>query len=143
MTSPEPPAASPWTYAAGPGGQPPQPGRGLAITAIVLSTIALLGLVVMGVLGSFMFFAATGFDSYTLQGHAETSQGQVAHNELEPAIRKAIEDDGGTPSKVECPETSNVGPGLSVMCDTTIDDYGWVAVVVFTNDQGDFALTVY
>lgn len=143
MTSPEPAAASPWTYTDGPSGRTPQQGKGLAITAIVLSTLALLGLVVVAALGAFMFFAASGYDSYTLRGSAETSQGQIAHSELEPAIRKAFEDDGGAPSKIECPETSKVGPGLSVMCDTTIDDAGWVAVVVFVNEQGEFALTVY
>lgn len=142
MTSPEPPAPSPWTYAAAPGDQAPQQGKGLAITAIVLSTLALLGVVVIAALGALMFFAG-GFDNYTLHGRAETSHGQVGHNELELAIRKAIEDDGGAPSEIECPETSKAGTGLSVMCDTTIDDAGWVAVVVFADDQGEFALTVY
>lgn len=143
MTSPEPPATSPWTPATGPGDRAPQQGKGLAITAIVLSVLALLGVVLVVALGALMYFAGSGYDNYTLYGRAEASQGQVAHNELELAIRKAIEDDGGTPSKVECPETSTAGPGLSVMCDTTIDDAGWVAVVVFANDQGEFALTVY
>ncbi|WP_182377405.1 DUF4333 domain-containing protein [Nocardioides sp. WS12] len=143
MTSTESAAPSPWTYPAGPGGQAPRQGKGLAITAIVLSALALLGVVIIGAVVAFMIFAATGFDNYVLYGSAETSQGQVAESALEPALRKAIEDDGGTPTMVECPETSKVGPGLSVICDMTIDDIGWVAVVVFADNQGEFSVAVY
>lgn len=121
----------------------PPRSNGLAITAIVLSTCALIGVLLVGAVGAVMFFAGGSFDTYTLKGHAETSQGQVAERDLELAVREAIEEDGGSVSKLECPQNAKAGSGLSVMCDATIDDVGWVAVVVFENDQGEFALLVH
>lgn len=144
MTLPQTPATPPSTQPVWPGHVAPPRGNGLAITAIVLSTCALVGVLLVGVLGAVLFFAGGGsFDTYTLQGRAETSQGQVAARDLELAVREVIEEDGGNVSTVECPEDAKVASGLSVMCDATIDDVGWVAVVVFENDQGDFALVVH
>jgi len=94
-------------------------------------------------MGAVLVFAGGSFDTYTLRGHAEPSQGQIAQSDLEQAIREAVEEDGGTVSKLECPEIAKAESGLSAVCDATIDDVGWVAVVVFESDQGEFALALY
>ncbi|MEO7422634.1 MAG: hypothetical protein ABIU87_09600 [Ornithinibacter sp.] len=90
-----------------------------------------------------MVFAGGSFDTYTLRGQAETSQRQVAQGDLEQAIREAVVEDGGTVSKLKCPEIVQAGSGLSAVCDATIDDVGWVALVVFDSYQGEFTLALY
>ena len=113
---------------------PQKHGNGLAVTAIVLSALALLG--VLG-LGIFAVGASMG-PSWVLAGKVEVSGASVAGADLEAALGEVIEDDGSLVDEIGCPDSSAVGQGLVTVCHGSVDGWDWTGVVVFEDAQGAF-----
>jgi hypothetical protein len=133
---PAPPAAPHQPLAPAPRG-----GNGLAITAIVLSGLALLSVLAMAaflVIGS-----ATGGGSSALTGEVTVVDKGASHSDLQAALVSAIEDDGGSVDEIVCPDRSQVGQGLVTVCHGSVDGFDWTGVVVFEDDKGTFIVTEY
>jgi hypothetical protein len=113
----------------------PRQGNGLAITAVVLSGLALLG--VLG-LAAFMAVGTAMAPSWVLAGHVTVVAGSVEGAELEQALTSVIEDDGSFVGEIVCPASSPVGQGLVSVCHGSVDDWDWTGVVVFEDDSGSF-----
>jgi hypothetical protein len=114
---------------------PPRQGNGLAVTAIVLSGLALLG--VLGLAAFFAVGASMG-PSWVLTGEVAVSGSAVAGPELEAALVGLVEDDGGSVDEITCPESSTVGQGLVTVCHGGVDGWDWTGVVVFEDAEGGF-----
>jgi len=114
---------------------PPRPGNGLAIAAVVMSGLALLG--VLG-FGLFMGVGMATAPSLVLQGDVTPTGTTVAGTELESALTRAVEDDGGQVDEISCPDTSAVGQGLVTVCHGSVDGFDWTGVVVFEDESGTF-----
>src|SRR6476469_9855019 len=108
-------AASPWYPLSAPPPPPPAPrtggGRGLAITAVVLSGLALLG--VLAVAAWMLVTTAPADDNggtgpLTGQLAASTHGGRLPGDTLAEAVRDRITQDGGDVSRMDCPETAKV-----------------------------------
>lgn len=119
----------------------PKAGNGLALTAIVLSGLALLGVLAMAAfffVGPFM-----GGGSYVLAGEVTVVDKGASHSDLQESLVTAIEDDGGSVDEIVCPERSQVGQGLVTVCHGSVDGFDWTGVVVFEDDEGTFIVTEY
>jgi hypothetical protein len=117
---------------------PPRQGNGLAIAAVVMSGLALLG--VLGI-ALFMGVGIAIAPSSVLQGDVTPTGTTVAGTELESALTTAVEDDGGQVDEISCPDTSAVGQGLVTVCHGSIDGFDWTGVVVFEDATGTFIVT--
>ena len=131
--------AAPGPYA--PFAPAPQGGKGLAITAIVLSGLALLGVLAMAV-----FLVAgpmMGGGGYALTGEVTVVDKGASYSDLQDALVAAIEDDGGSVDEIVCPDRSQVGQGLVTVCHGSVDGFDWTGIVVFEDDEGSFVVTEY
>lgn len=144
---PPPPqrAPSPWPLAYTPSPPAPNPrgGRGLAITAVVLSAVALLGVLIVGVgLLIAMAPADEGAGAVPLTGQLATSThgARVTGDTLAEAVSARITDDGGDVSRMDCPQTPKVGQGIVTVCHGVIDHGDWAVVVYFEDADGRFTL---
>ena len=146
--APAPSGAPHQPFAPGAPGAPHQPfvpapkgGNGLAITAIVLSGLALLGVLAMA---AFFFVAATaGSGGYVLSGEVTVIDKGASDGDLQQSLITAIEDDGGSVDELSCPLRSQVGQGLVTVCHGSVDGFDWTGVVVFEDDKGSFIVTEY
>ena len=118
----------------------PRQTNGLAITAIVLSGLALLSVLAMAV---FLFLGPGGSGSWVLSGQVTPVDKGVTGPTLEEALGRAIADDGGSVDELECPVRSQVGQGLVTVCHGSVDGWDWTGVVVFEDDAGSFIVTEY
>lgn len=127
---------------------PPAPrtsgGRGLAITAVVLSAIALLG--VLAVAG-WMLVATTPADDGATSAGPLTGQlpaspggGRATGDTLARAVSDRITQDGGDVSRMDCPETARVGQGVVTVCHGVISSSDYAIVVYFEDKDGHFTL---
>lgn len=113
----------------------PKQGNGLAITAIVLSGLALLSVLGMA---AFMAVGVASGPSWVLEGRVTVVDKGVQGPELEQALTSTIEDDGSYVGEIVCPARSQVGQGLVSVCHGSVDDWDWTGVVVFEDDLGTF-----
>jgi len=119
----------------------PAPGRGLAITGVVLGGLGLLAggmaLVVALALG---FMGDPGGGSYGIRGTVSPTGGALTGSALADEVSRRITDDGGAPEDVTCPATVRVAQDVTAVCHGT--DYGDDAtfVVFFEDDRGAFTL---
>lgn len=119
----------------------PKGGNGLAVTAIVLSGLALLGVLAMA---AFVFVGPImGGAGYALSGEVTVVDKGASYSDLQEALVTAIEDDGGSVDEIVCPERSQVGQGLVTVCHGSVDGFDWTGIVVFEDDEGSFVLTEY
>lgn len=118
----------------------PRRGNGLAITAIVLSGLALLSVVAMA---AFIFVGSGGSGGWVLSGQVTVIDKGVTDVALQDSLVVAIEDDGGSVDELECPPHSQVGQGLVTVCHGSVDGWDWTGVVVFEDDKGTFIVTEY
>jgi hypothetical protein len=118
----------------------PKGGNGLAITAIVISGLALLAVLGMAV---FLGIGAAMGGSYVLSGKVTVVDKGASYSALQDSLVAAIEDDGGAVDEVVCPERSQVAQGLVTVCHGSVDGYDWTGVVVFEDDEGTFIVTEY
>jgi hypothetical protein len=119
------------------GYQPPRQRNGLAIAAIVMSGLALLGVLGIAVV---MGLAVAAGPSYVLQGQVDPIGKTVTGQALSSSLTKVIEDDGGQVDEVTCPDSSAVGQGLVTVCHGSVDGSDWTGVVVFEDESGTFIL---
>ena len=113
----------------------PKRGNGLAITAIVMSGLALLAVLGMA---AFMAVGTATAPSWVLQGEVTVVDKGVQGPELERALTSIIEDDGSYVGEIACPVRSQVGQGLVSVCHGSVDDWDWTGVVVFEDEAGTF-----
>ena len=133
----QPPASAPYQ----PFSPAPKGGNGLAFTAIVLSGLALLGVVAMA---AFFFVGPImAGGGYALTGEVTVVDKGASYSDLQDALVAAIEDDGGSVDEIVCPERSQVGQGLVTVCHGSVDGFDWTGIVVFEDDEGSFILTEY
>lgn len=141
-----PQGAAPGWYAA-PAPFSPVPrsgGRGLAITSLVLSVLALLG--VVAVAGLVLFgtgpngVGPDGSGPLTGQLAASTSGGPVAGAELSRAVSARIDQDGGDVTLMNCPDTAKVGQGVVTVCHGVVSSSEYAIVVYFEDRDGRFTL---
>lgn len=118
----------------------PRQSNGLAITAMVLSGLALLSVLAMA---AFLFLGPGGSGSWVLSGTVTPIDKGVTDLPLEEALGQVIEDDGGSVDELECPARSQVGQGLVTVCHGSVDGWDWTGVVVFEDDAGSFIVTEY
>ena len=146
---PASPSAAPQRWAAP---QPPYPyppigqgddrrSRTLGIVAVVLSSVALLGVLALAGL-AFLGPASPG--TYALSGKVSPVDKGVQAPDLESAIRSALTDDGGAVGELSCPPRAEVGQGKVVVCHGSVDGYeDWTGIVFFEDDAGAFVLTEF
>lgn len=151
-TEGHPQSANPYAahgYGSYPGYQPagqPMPAaarpqrNGLAIAALVISILALLGVIGLFVVGALAANGPAGPSTAALSGRVTTSDGGVSGTDLEQALTQAITDDQGSVDQILCPPRSKVGQGLVTVCHGSVDGGGWTGVVVFEDDSGQFIL---
>lgn len=127
-----PPPVSPVVF-----GESRRRGNGLAITAVVLSAVALL--VALGVAAA-LLFGGSGGPAGALSGQVTPVDHGVASNNLQAELTKIITDDGGSVDTITCPDRSAVGQGLVTVCKGSVDGYDWTGIVVFEDAEGTFVL---
>ena len=116
---------------------PPKQGNARAITAVVLSGLALAGVIV---LGAMVAFGPAMGPSWVLQGEAPVRGGTVGAAQLERTLRDLMEDDGSAVDEISCPESSTVDQGLVTVCHGSVDGWDWTGVGVFEDPEGTFTL---
>lgn len=121
-------------------GPPPKRGNGVAITAVVLSALALFTSLA---LVAFLFFGPSSPGTYVLTGEVTVVDKGATYSALQEALATTIEDDGGLVDEIVCPDRSQVGQGLVTVCHGSVDGFDWTGVVVFEDDEGSFIVTEY
>lgn len=130
----------------------PRPGHNaLAITAIVLASLALL--MVIGTFVSQFFFAAVfgGLSSFDggfapPEGSFEGTAPQVIAGQTYPGlllqdeVARLVRANGGTVKSVSCPATPAVLAGVVTTCHGDVDSSAWSFQVTFTDGLGHFTL---
>lgn len=119
----------------------------MAIAALVLSILALLGTVGTGVLILVVGVLASGgpvggTDGYTLLG---TAGGVVAGqsypgSDLADEVQRVLENDYATVDEMTCPDTAVADAGSETFCHGVIDGTDGSVVVTFTDSRGHFEL---
>lgn len=140
---PTQPAASQWYPAMGSPPAPPEGrgGRGLAITALVLSIVALLLVLVVGAVVVFTAAAFTEEGGEVLTGQLSAPPaGPVTGDILAQAVTARIIQDGGDVSRMDCPRTPKVGQGVVTVCHGVVESTDWAIVVLFEDEDGRFTL---
>jgi hypothetical protein len=120
-----------------------QGGRRLAITAVVLSALALLGVLVVAVWVLVATSPAddnTGTGPLTGQLTASPDGGRVTGDTLARAVSDRITQDGGEVSRMDCPETLKAGQGVVTVCHGVISSSDWAVIVYFEDKDGHFTL---
>ncbi|QGN58526.1 hypothetical protein [Nostocoides sp. HKS02] len=119
---------------------PPRRGNGLAITALVLSAVALLVALGMAAFAVIGVAAGAGPGPSALTGRVTPIDKGVAGAELQSELTRIIRNDGGSVDTITCPDRSQVGQGLVTVCKGSVDGSDWTGVVVFEDDGGTFVL---
>ncbi len=142
-----PPQAAPQGWYAMPAAVPPVPsrGRGLAITSLVLSALALVGVIGVAVLvlvrtGANDAGPAGSSGPLTGKLAALTSGGPVAGTQLAHAVSARIDQDGGNVTLMNCPDTAKVGQGVVTVCHGVVSSSEYAIVVYFEDKDGGFTL---
>ncbi|MCE1178003.1 MAG: hypothetical protein LWW86_03100 [Micrococcales bacterium] len=127
-----------------PAAAPPAPGRSLAITAIVLSVLALLAS--LAALGSLAFGGPLalggGMPPMALMGQIEGAKpgARVSGGAIGAAVQSAIREDGGSVTAVQCPDIAALAEGSVAMCSLTADGLNEKVLVVLEHPTGEFVL---
>lgn len=139
-----PAASSSWGYAPQPYLVPRQRGRGLAIAAIIMSSIALLGLLVLGGLAAWLISTAASSGDAPVTGTVRSlslgQDGRLDAGSLEEAVRSAMGHQGGQVSSLDCPDTPEVAQGVVSVCHGEMDGSDWAFVVFFESAGGNFTI---
>lgn len=139
---PQAPAPGVQQWATPPMGVPAQrASSGLAIAAIVMSSVALLAVLGMAI---FVFaFAAPWGAAPPLTGTASITGGVTTADSLERELTRLIEEAGGDVEALECPETSRVAQGEVAVCRGSVSTFDWTGIVVFEDTEGKFVVLEY
>lgn len=122
----------------------PAPGRGLAVVAVVLASLALLGVLLLGV-GLAGFAGLTddgGGGGYgPLRGTiAPTTGTRLAGQALADEVSAKIRDDGGEPEGITCPDTAKVAQDVTTVCHGSDLGEDSAFVVFFEDAKGSYTL---
>jgi hypothetical protein len=140
-----PPGATPWYPSLPPVVEPRtgKNGRGLAITGVVLASLALLGVLAVAI------WVAVATDPGSQDGGGGPLTGQLpsvtagkalAGSILAKAVTDRIDQDGGDVTRMDCPATPRVGQGVVTVCHGVISDSDYAVVVYFEDPEGRFTL---
>jgi len=127
--------------------------RTIAIVALVISGVTLLGVGVMTIapflfFGALAFGAGSGFGDIVDDGSLMSSSGSYLGGEVTPAADGSIAGstlstavvelvaDGGLAGRVTCDPVAHVGNDVSVLCRAT--DPAWYGIVRFSGSDGSF-----
>jgi hypothetical protein len=152
MSSPyQPQPYQPQSYGQQPRPLPPKQGNGLAIAAIVLSSLALLAVFVgfvaqmmMGlVFGGLM--TAFGGSGPTVSGLTGTAPQVVSGQEypgsqLENEVSRVMSGDGFDATQLTCPATPQVSTDVVTECHGIVDGSDSTVRITFKDGLGHFAL---
>ncbi|HSR25423.1 MAG TPA: DUF4333 domain-containing protein, partial [Candidatus Eisenbacteria bacterium] len=119
-----------------------RPGSALAIASLVVSLVALVGVVLIG---AWLFLSGAplpGDSRSTLTGKlpAMTAGAALAGKDLSAAVSARIQDDGGDVARMDCPDTPKVDQGVVTVCHGSISGETWAVVVYFEDTRGHFTL---
>lgn len=124
----------------------PPPGRGMAVTALVVSCVSLaITLLVVG-LPFLGFLAVMADDDVTMSG---ALRGQVTGlsrgdrlpgAQLEESIRERLEAEGASVGALSCPDTAVPRASAVVVCRGRVDGTRWTGVVFLEDDEGRYVL---
>jgi hypothetical protein len=111
-------------------------GRGLAIAAIIMSSIALLAVLLVGLilLGGLAFTGSANGNVSLGAG------GGLGGDSLEQAVRSAMTGTGSEVTAMDCPDTEKVDQGVVSVCHGTMDGSDWSFVVFFESAGGQFTV---
>jgi hypothetical protein len=115
----------------------PAQRSGLAVAAMVMSGLSLLGVLGIGVA---MLVGAAVSPSWALQGEVQPVNSRTTGAALESELRSLMEEDGSSVETVTCPESAAVAQGEVAVCHGSVDDWDWTGVVHFEDDAGNFTL---
>jgi hypothetical protein len=113
-----------------------------AITSLVLSALALLGVLAVAALVIFVTGPNSSGSGGPLTGQlaASTSGGPVAGTQLSRAVSTRIDQDGGDVTLMNCPDTPKVGQGVVTVCHGVVSSSEYAIVVYFEDEDGRFTL---
>jgi hypothetical protein len=127
------------------------PSLGLAIAALVISVVALIGVGVVG-LASFAFVGMglpmpddaemVGGGPLTGKVSAAAAGATLAGVELSHAVTDLLEKDGAWVENVTCPDVPMVDQGVVTVCHGSMFDEESAFVVYFEGSQGQFTLDI-
>lgn len=123
---------------------PVRPDRGspskLAIVSLVLSSLALIGVILMLVL----FLGGGPGDggplTGKLTGKLATTTAGLRGADLEDVVTNRITDDGGDVETMRCPDVASVAQGVVAVCHGSISGDQWAVIVYFEDAQGHYTL---
>nr|WP_238344779.1 DUF4333 domain-containing protein [Actinopolymorpha cephalotaxi] len=119
---------------------PVRPDRGspskLAIVSLVLSSLALLGVIVLLVL----FVGGGPGGGGPLTGKLTTTTAGVRGADLEDSVTNRITDDGGDVETMRCPDVASVVQGAVAVCHGSISGDDWAVIVYFEDAHGHYTL---
>jgi len=119
---------------------PGRGGNGLAIAAVVMSGLSLLGVLVLAVLYVAGPVGDTGAPIGVLHGTATVAGGQANGDELASNLRQIVTDDGGDVEELTCPASSPVDAGEVTVCHGDVSGDEWAFIVVFEDADGTFVV---
>ena len=108
--------------------------NGLAVAAVVMSALSLVGVLVLGIL--FAMGPGGGGSSDLLEGSVSTTSGSVDGKALASSVRRIVTDDGGDVTKLTCPASTTISAGTVVVCRGRVSDADWALLVVFEDAEG-------
>lgn len=116
----------------------PRNRNGLAVAAVVMSALSLVGVLVLGIL--FATGGPGGGGSDLLEGSVSATSGTVDGKALASSVRRIVTDDGGDVTKLTCPASTTIAAGTVVVCRGRVSDADWALLVVFEDAEGSFVV---
>lgn len=119
---------------------PPPRTSGLAVVAVVLAALALVGVVVTAL---WTGLGEGGDDDYgygPLTGQLAVRDGGVPGVDLAAAVRSEVEGDGGYVTRMNCPDTPRVAQNVTTVCHGVVDESDWAMVVFFEDTGGSYTV---
>ena len=116
----------------------PRNRNGLAVAAVVMSALSLVGVLVLGILVATGGPGGGGSD--LLEGSVSATSGTVDGKALAASVRRIVTDDGGDVTRLTCPGSTTVSAGTVVVCRGRVSDADWALLVVFEDAEGSFVV---
>jgi len=116
----------------------PRNRNGLAVAAVVMSALSLVGVLVLGILVATGGPGGGGSD--LLEGSVSATSGTVDGKAVAASVRRIVTDDGGDVTRLTCPASTTVSAGTVVVCRGRVSDADWALLVVFEDAEGSFVV---
>jgi hypothetical protein len=115
----------------------PRRRDGLAIAAVIMAALALLGVLGLGIA---TFVGSELAPSWVLTGDVQPVNGSTTASALQHELTRLLEDDGSFVDDVTCPDSSPVDQGAVTVCHGQVDGWDWTGIVYFEDGGGAFTL---